>query len=441
MNEEQNSQQSEMWAALESEEYGYQELQRGEIRNGVVIEKTPDRMIVDLGAKTEGIVPADDLAQLGPEAVARIKVGDEVSVYVVRTDGNSGEVIVSLSRARGQQDWNHANDLLNSGEIVEAKVVGQNKGGLIVQLGQLQAFVPRSHIVLESGMGENLAQMVGQTIPIKIIEVDRRQRRLIASERAAWKEWRRGQKERLLDQLAEGAVVKGRVTSITDFGVFVDLGGADGLIHVSELSWDRNVQPKDVLRVGEEVEVYVLNVDRDRNRIGLSLKRLRPDPWSTLAERYQPGELVQGTITNLAKFGAFARIGEGVEGLIHISELADRPVNNPADVVHEGQVVTVKVLGVDTQRKRVSLSLRQAEGETPAQPAAAEATDEVTAEAEAPEAPLAPTAAVETPTAETEPEAGAEEAPDAPTSVTQSVEMSKAEADEAVAPSSEADKE
>ncbi|MFN8482673.1 MAG: 30S ribosomal protein S1 [Anaerolineae bacterium] len=434
MNEEQNSQQSEMWAALESEEYGYQELQRGEIRTGVVIDKTADRMIVDLGAKTEGIVPADDLAQLGPEAAARIKVGDEVSVYVVRTDGNSGEVIVSLSRARGQQDWNHANDLLNSGEIVEAKVVGQNKGGLIVQLGQLQAFVPRSHIVLESGMGENLAQMVGQTIPIKIIEVDRRQRRLIASERAAWKEWRRGQKERLLDQLAEGAVVKGRVTSITDFGVFVDLGGADGLIHVSELSWDRNVQPKDVLRVGEEVEVYVLNVDRDRNRIGLSLKRLRPDPWSTLAEQYQPGELVQGTITNLAKFGAFARIGEGVEGLIHISELADRPVNNPADVVHEGQVVTVKVLGVDTQRKRVSLSLRQAEGASVAQPEAPAPAPETeaaedTAEAEAPEAAMT-----------TQPAAEAEALPDTPGDA-DPAETSEAESDEAVSPSSTLDKE
>ncbi len=419
MNEEQKSQQSEMWAALESEEYGYQELQRGEIRNGIVIEKTADRIIVDLGAKTEGVVPSDDLAQLGPEAVARIKVGDEVSVYVVRADGNSGEVIVSLSRARGQQDWNHANDLLNSGEIVEAKVVGQNKGGLIVQLGQLQAFVPRSHIVLESGMGENLAQMVGQTIPIKIIEVDRRQRRLIASERAAWKEWRRGQKERLLDQLAEGAMVTGRVTSITDFGVFVDLGGADGLIHVSELSWDRNVQPKDILHVGQEVEVYVLNVDRDRNRIGLSLKRLRPDPWSTLEERYKSGQLVQGTITNLAKFGAFARIDEGVEGLIHISELADRPVNNPSDVVHEGQVVTVKVLGVDTQRKRVSLSLRQAENE-----GAADTPD--TAETEG-ETPAAAGAEAETPAAagpdqsgENQPQVSADgdidDAPEAPTS-------------------------
>ena len=364
VNHEQKSQQekeqSPMWEALESPEFGYQELQRGETRPGIVVEKTPDRIVVDIGAKTEGVVHANDLEKLGPEAVARIKVGDEVMVYVVRTDNNSGEIIVSMSQARSQQDWTRATELLDSGEIVEAKVVGQNKGGLIAQFGQLQAFVPRSHIVYASGQGENLGAMVGQSIPIKVIEVDRRQRRLIASERLAWKEWRKGQKERIRDELKEGAVVTGKVTSITDFGAFVDLGGADGLIHVSELSWDRNAQPKDLLRVGQDVEVYVLNVDRERNRIGLSMKRLRQDPWSDIEARYQPGQLVQGIITNLAKFGAFARIDEGVEGLIHISELADRPVANPGDVVRVGDEYTLKVLGVDTQRKRVSLSLKQA---------------------------------------------------------------------------------
>ena len=364
VNHEQKSQQekeqSPMWEALESAEFGYQELQRGETRPGIVVEKTPDRIVVDIGAKTEGVVHANDLEKLGPEAVARINVGDEVMVYVVRTDNNSGEIIVSMSQARSQQDWTRATELLDSGEIVEAKVVGQNKGGLIAQFGQLQAFVPRSHIVYASGQGENLGAMVGQNIPIKVIEVDRRQRRLIASERLAWKEWRKGQKERILDELKEGAVVTGKVTSITDFGAFVDLGGADGLIHVSELSWDRNAQPKDLLRVGQDVEVYVLNVDRERNRIGLSMKRLRQDPWSDIEARCQPGQLVQGTITNLAKFGAFARIDEGVEGLIHISELADRPVANPGDVVRVGEQYTLKVLGVDTQRKRVSLSLKQA---------------------------------------------------------------------------------
>lgn len=348
-----------MWAALQSEAYGYQELQRGETRVGQVVDKTAERILVDIGAKTEGIVPSQDLEKMGPEAVAKIKVGDEVMVYVLKAEPGADEIIVSLSQARSQQDWSRAQELLESGEVVEAKVVGQNKGGLIAQFGQLQAFIPRSHIV-HGGQGDNLSHMVNQTIPIKVIEVDRRQRRLIASERVAWKEWRKGQKEKLLDQLHEGATVKGRVTSITDFGAFVDLGGADGLIHVSEMSYDRNAQPKDLLHVGQEVEVYVLNVDRDKNRIGLSMKRLRHDPWGNIEQRFQPGALVRGTITNIAKFGAFARIDEGVEGLIHISELADRAVTNPSEVVSEGQEYTLKVLGIDMQRKRVSLSLRQA---------------------------------------------------------------------------------
>ncbi len=390
---QQEKEQSPMWAALESEEFGYQELQRGETRPGIVLEKTPDRIVVDIGAKTEGVVPANDLERLGPEAVARIKVGDEVMVYVLKTDGNSGEILVSLSQARSQQDWTRATELLQSGEIVEAKVVGQNKGGLIAQFGQLQAFIPRSHIVHGTGQGESLGQMVGQTIPIKVIEVDRKQRRLIASERVAWKEWRKRQKEGLLDRLKEGDTVKGRVTSITDFGAFVDLGGADGLIHVSEMSWDRNAQPKDILRVGQEVEVYVLNVDRERNRIGLSMKRLRSDPWADIEARYQPGTLVQGTITNLAKFGAFARIGEGVEGLIHVSELSDRPVANPGDVVHEGETYTLKVLGIDKERKRVSLSLKQAPQQEAAVESAPPSASLETEEApDADEAQAAPTA-------------------------------------------------
>lgn len=413
MNHETNAQQtkesSEMWAALESEEYGYQELQRGETRTGVVVEKRPDRLLVDIGAKTEGIVPSTDLEKLGPEAVAKIKVGDEVTVYVLKAESSSEEIIVSLSQARSQQDWTRAQELLTSGEIVEAKVVGQNKGGLIAQFGQIQAFIPRSHIVQSSGQGDNLAAMVGQTIPIKVIEVDRKQRRLIASERVAWKDWRKGRKERLLDQLKEGETVTGKVTSITEFGAFVDLGGADGLIHVSELSWDRNLQPRDLLRVGQEVEVYVMNVDRERNRIGLSLKRLKQDPWSEIEARYQQGMLVKGTITKLAKFGAFARVEEGVEGLIHISELADRVVNDPGQVVQEGQVYTLKVLGVDTQRKRISLSLRQApqyeeqvEQTTPVAPTSEDALNPEPMEAEEPTGGVTETPTATEPTSDDE---------------------------------------
>ncbi len=354
-----------MWEFLR-DEYDYRELQRGEIRTGVVVSKSDEQIVVDIGAKQEGIVPRNDLERLGPEALAEINVGDEVPVYVVRPQPPDGEIIVSINLARTMQDWQRARELMESGEIFEAEVIGHNKGGVVVSFGHLQGFVPRSHLMhLDSRTSgstpqERLRSLVGQKIPVKVIEVNRRQRRLIMSERVAWREWRRRQKERLLTELREGEVRRGRVSTLADFGVFVDLGGADGLIHVSELSWDRNVRPKDVVEVGQEIDVYVLNVDRERKRIGLSLKRLQPDPWTLVEIKYQPGDVVRGTITNVTKFGAFAQLEPGVEGLIHISELSDTPVSNPKDVVKPGVECAVRVLDVDGVRRRIALSLRQA---------------------------------------------------------------------------------
>jgi small subunit ribosomal protein S1 len=375
-----------MWDLLRSE-YDYREVQRGEILTGVVVGMDSDHIVVDIGAKREGVVPQSDMERLGAEVLAEIQIGSQVPVYVVRLEGQNGEVILSINLARRERDWLRAKELLDSGEVIEAPVVGHNKGGLVVEFGQIQGFVPRSQLITSSpapllggegssasptshlsphpspgGGGEggsDLARMKGQVIPVKVIEVNRRQRRLILSERAAWREWRRRQKERLLDKVVVGEVRRGKVTSLTEFGVFVDLGGADGLIHLSELSWDRNIRPKDVLTEGQEVEVYVLNVDRDRRRIGLSLKRLRPDPWSLVEITYQPGDLVEGVITKVAKFGAFARLDEGIEGLIHLSELSDEPATNPRDVVREGMHHRLKVLSVDPNRRRIGLSLRQ----------------------------------------------------------------------------------
>jgi small subunit ribosomal protein S1 len=204
--------------------------------------------------------------------------------------------------------------------------------------------------------------MVGQKLRLKIIEIDRRRNRLILSERAAVEEWRRKQKEKLLDDLNEGDVLTGRVTSLADFGAFVDLGGADGLIHLSELSWLRVSHPRDVLQVGDEVEVYVLNIDPERQRIGLSLKRLQPEPWSQVLDKYEIGQVVDVTITKLANFGAFAQIDE-IEGLIHLSELTDANITHPREVVKEGDQVSVKIIRIDPERRRIGLSLKQAEGE------------------------------------------------------------------------------
>ena len=385
------------------EVYDYRELRRGEIRTGVVISKAEDHLVVDIGVKREGIVPASDLQRLDEDYLEGLREGDEVPVYVVRPEGREGEVVLSINLARTAQDWEHAQALMESGEVIEVEVVGYNKGGVLVNFGMLQGFIPRSHLMRlgpagQSAKPEQLAKLRGEIIPVEVIEVNRRQRRLIMSERAAWPIWRQQQKERLLEELQPGEIRKGRVTSLSDFGAFVDLGGADGLIHVSELSWDRNVRPEDVLECGQEVEVYVLNVDRQRRRIGLSLKRLKPDPWLDVEIKYLPGEIVEGTITNVVKFGAFARLEEGIEGLIHLSELADWHVNDPTEVVHPGERHRIKVLSVDPERRRISLSLRQAPQPTLIEAPAAEAPQEETAPttfAEAPQEVEASTADVE----------------------------------------------
>jgi len=263
------------------------------------------------------------------------------------------------------KDWLRAEELYERGEIFEAEVAGYNKGGLLVPFGRIRGFVPASQIVDLAGRAggnsqmERLAGIVGETLHFKVIEVDRYRRRLILSERAAQRQWRRLQREKLLRELKEGDIRHGVVSNLCDFGAFVDLGGADGLIHVSELSWDRVKHPRELLQVGDEIDVYVLRVDRERKRIGLSLNRLRPDPWTLVEEKYQVGQLVEGTITHVVDFGAFARIEEGIEGLIHISELAEGNIFRPQDVVKEGDMLTLRVIGIDAARRRMGLSLRQ----------------------------------------------------------------------------------
>lgn len=362
---EEEKEESLLWEYLEEGEYDYQRPQRGDIRDGIILRKDHAQIIVDIGSKREGIVPETDLEKLGPETVAELQVGDEVPVYVLKPETQDGDIIVSINLARQMADWRLAEELLETDDILEKEVVGYNKGGLLVQFGHLQGFLPRSHIVnldsrTEPGPPhERLKQMVGQKIPVRIIEVNRRQRRLIVSERAAWREWRAEQKKQLLANLEVGDIRQGTVTSLAQFGAFVDLGGADGLIHLSELSWDRGQKPSEVVTVGEKVDVKVISLDRERQRIGLSLKQLKPDPWQTLEDRYAIGQYIDVEVTNLVKFGAFARLEEGIEGLIHISELAEHKVQHPSEVVEPGQDLTVQILSLDPQRKRIGLSLRR----------------------------------------------------------------------------------
>ena len=350
-------------AELLENAYTFRMPNRGDILEGTVVKIDPDQILVDIGFKSEGVVPGAELERIKPET---IKVGDQVLVYVVNPEDKSGNVVLSLTRAQLERDWRNAEKLFESGEIFEATVSGYNRGGLIVRLGKVRGFVPASQLSTATREGneevqsDDLAKLVGQKLKLKIIELDRGRNRLILSERAAIREWRRQQKERLLAELQEGDIVRGAVSSLCDFGAFVDLGGADGLIHLSELSWGRVSHPSEVLQVGDEVEAYVLKVDRKERRIGLSLKRLQPDPWSQVEEKYSIGQLVEGTITKLTNFGAFARLKDDeIEGLIHISELSDERITHPREVVKEGDVLTLRIIRIDPERRRMGLSLRK----------------------------------------------------------------------------------
>jgi small subunit ribosomal protein S1 len=339
----------------------------GEIIEGIVVSKTPNEVIVDIGCKSEGIVSARDLERLDPAIRKSLRVGDSVYVYVIRPQDASGNSILSLSRAMLEGDWKKAQELFDSEEVFEGVVASTNRGGLIVHVGRVRGFVPASQVssirlsrnMDDAQREELLGQLTGKTVHCKIIELDRRRNRLILSERSAMREWRQDRKEQLMSELKEGVVRHGVVSSLCDFGAFVDLGGADGLIHLSELSWSRVAHPRQVLQVGQEVDVFVLGVDRDRRRIALSLKRLKPEPWSDIEQRYQIGQVVKGRITNITDFGAFARLDEDIEGLIHISELSEDRIGHPGEVVQEGQELELRVIRIDAARQRLGLSLRR----------------------------------------------------------------------------------
>jgi small subunit ribosomal protein S1 len=306
------------------------------------------------------------LEQIPEEDRSTFDVGLEIPVYVVTPEDSNGNVVLSYTRAREVKDWEEAERLQSASEAFESEIIGYNKGGLLVPLGQLRGFVPASQVSLFRRANlsgdtpeQRWGEMVGEQITTRVIEVDRERRRLILSERAALQETRETLKDRLLDELSEGDVRTGRVTSIADFGVFVNIDGADGLVHLSELSWDRIQHPSEVLSVGQEVEVQVISIDHDRKRIGLSIRRLQSDPWLKKVEHLKDGQLIEAKITHLTKFGAFARLDEDLEGLIHISELSERRIDHPKEVVSEGDVVTLRIIKIDPERRRIGLSLRK----------------------------------------------------------------------------------
>ena len=340
----------------------YQGLRRGDVVTGKVVRVDQDGILVDISSKSEGIIVFSEVAS---KQAASLQVGDDVLVYVLQPESIEGHVLLSLNRAQAERDWLQAKQQMEADEILELEVVGYNKGGLIVRLGGIRGFVPASQVADLRGRSNEpaetrMAKMVGKKLVLKIIEVERSRNRLILSEVLALKPWREQRKEQLLSELQVGEVRTGRVSSLCEFGAFVDLGGADGLIHISQLSWRPVSHPGEILQVGDEINVYVVAVDRQKRRIALSLKHLEPEPWAQVAEKYQVGDLVTATITKLATFGAFARLEEGVEGLIHVSELTEGRVAHPSHVVKVGDVLTLRILRLEPDRRRLSLSLRRA---------------------------------------------------------------------------------
>ena len=339
---------------------------RGEIRTGIIASINNGQILVSIGTKSEGIISPREYEQITDEDKKSFEVGQDISVYIVNPEDKHGNLILSFLRAREAVNWEQVEALEKSKEIVSSKVAGYNKGGLLVKIGELNGFVPASQLSFSrrarmkgNTPEQRWGEMYGEDIDIRVIEVDRNRRRLILSERAASSETREAVKEKIIEQLVIGDDYEGRVTSLASFGAFVNINGADGLVHLSEISWDRIKDPSEVLEVGQIVTVKVISVQKEKKRIGLSLRQLQPDPWADKAKQYKVGQMVSCKITRLTSFGAFAEIEPRLEGLVHISELSDRRVEHPKEVLSEGDEVNLRVIKIEPEEHRIGLSLRR----------------------------------------------------------------------------------
>ncbi len=350
---------------LSDPSHDYRVLNYGDVMEGQIMHVDRDELLIDIGSKSEGIIPAREFSSLSDEDRAKLAVGDRVLVFVVQPENQEGQAVLSIDRALAEKSWRRLQEIYEAGDMLDAEVTNYNKGGLLVNLDGVRGFVPASQVTEIRGGDDgskqaDMARLIGTKLPLKIIEINRHRNRLILSERQAIQEKRDVMKERLIEELHEGETRRGRVTSITDFGAFVDIGGADGLVHLSELSWSRVKHPSEVLSVGDEIDVYVLGINAQEKKIALSIKRTQPEPWSRVAAIYEVGQLVMGTVTQLANFGAFARIEDGIEGLIHVSELSEQRIGHPRQVVSEGQDLILRIIRIDPARRRMGLSLRRA---------------------------------------------------------------------------------
>jgi len=356
---------------LNQEEASSKRIAHGDIIDGVVVRVDPDEVLVDVGSKSEGVISSRELGTR-EAGTPDLHAGDQIKVFVLQPENEDGNVVLSLRRARAESVWVKAQEQQATGEMIDAEVREQNKGGLIVNILGLRGFLPTSQV--SRTYSSSLQELVGQRIGVKILEVNRKRNRLIVSQKAAFDEDRARQRGELFEKLRIGDEIEGKVSGLTTYGAFVNLGAADGLIHISELSWDRVANVADVLTVGQDVRVKVIKLDPDTSRISLSLRQLGQDPWDHIEKRFPPGAIVEGEVTKIKKYGAFLQIGDGIEGLLHISELAWEHVEHTEDVVQVGQHLRVRVLQADRSRRRISLSLKQAEDPS-TRPAESEVSD------------------------------------------------------------------
>lgn len=368
LGEEKDKEFNNMASLLKAEGLGLELPEAGEIKTGTIASISPGQIMVGIGAKSEGIINGQEFELIPPDVFASLEVGQEISVYVITPEDHNGNLILSYIRAVESEAWKDAEEMMKNKESFTGKVVGYNRGGLIVAFRELQGFVPASLLAYSrrtdiSGetAEKRFGEMMGEELPLQVIEVDQERRRLIFSEKAAMHETRDTVRDKVIEKLNVGDIHKGKVTSLADFGAFVNINGADGLVHVSEISWDKVRHPGDELKVGQEVEVKVISIDEEKRHIGLSIRLLKDDPWQDQIGDIRVGQLVEAKITRLTKFGAFAMLKSGIEGLIHISEISEEHITHPKEILHEGDEVTLRVIKVEQESHRIGLSLRRVE--------------------------------------------------------------------------------
>src|SRR5687768_12973297 len=331
----------------------------GDVVTGKVVRIDKDEVLVDIGYKSEGVIPSNELSiRKSVNPAEEVSIGEEVDALVLTKEDQDGRLILSKKRARFERAWRRIEAAAESGEPVHGSVIEVVKGGLIVDLG-VRGFLPAS--LVDIRRVPNLDEYLGQTIESKVIELNRPRNNVVLSRRAVLEEERKEQRQAILERLQPGLIIEGQISNIVEFGAFVDLDGIDGLIHISELSWSHVNHPSEILTIGDTVQVKVLDIDRDRQRISLGLKQTQEDPWQRVVDTYNVGDELEGTVTKVVAFGAFVEILEGVEGLVHISELAQQHVENPREIVHPGDDVRVKILEIDSERRRLSLSIKRVE--------------------------------------------------------------------------------